>query len=97
MGTEPVSKFTQEYGTEEQLELLEIEVGRLGAMRYQSNEVYARLECVAGYRCTTVDAHTEIGPLTVSANVATICDAKQFENSRDLAAWLGMTLPVEHN
>ena len=32
-----------------------------------------------------------IGPITASAIVATIGDAKQFETGRDLAAWLGLT------
>lgn len=32
-----------------------------------------------------------IGPITASAVVATIGDAKQFETGRDLAAWLGLT------
>ncbi|WP_311200028.1 transposase [Leisingera sp. M527] len=32
-----------------------------------------------------------IGPITASAIVATIGDAKQFRTGRDLAAWLGLT------
>ena len=32
-----------------------------------------------------------IGPITASAVVATIGDAKQFETGRDLAAWPGLT------
>lgn len=32
-----------------------------------------------------------IGPITASALVATICNAKQFRSGRDLAAWLGLT------
>lgn len=32
-----------------------------------------------------------VGPITASAVVATIGDAKQFEPGRDLAAWLGLT------
>lgn len=32
-----------------------------------------------------------IGPITASAIVATIGDAKQFRKGRDLAAWLGLT------
>ncbi|KIC35921.1 hypothetical protein RA26_14660 [Leisingera sp. ANG-M7] len=31
-----------------------------------------------------------IGPITASAIVATIGDAKQFRTGRDLAAWLGL-------
>lgn len=33
----------------------------------------------------------EIGPITASAIIATIGDAKQFRTGRDLAAWLGLT------
>ena len=32
-----------------------------------------------------------VGPMTASAIVATIGDAKQFRNGRELAAWLGLT------
>ncbi len=32
-----------------------------------------------------------VGPVTASAMVATICDASQFRNVRELAAWLGLT------
>jgi transposase len=35
-------------------------------------------------------AITGIGPLTASAAVATIVDARQFKNGRQMAAWLGM-------
>ena len=37
-----------------------------------------------------------IGPLTASALVATIGDAKQFQNGRQLAAWLGL-VPRQHS
>lgn len=37
-----------------------------------------------------------IGPLTASALVATIGDAKQFKNGRQLAAWLGL-VPRQHS
>jgi transposase len=37
-----------------------------------------------------------IGPLTASALVATIGDVKQFENSRQLAAWIGL-VPRQHS
>jgi transposase len=37
-----------------------------------------------------------IGPLTASALVATIGDAKSFENSRQLAAWMGL-VPRQHS
>ena len=37
-----------------------------------------------------------IGPITASALVATIGDAKNFENGRQLAAWLGL-VPRQHS
>ena len=37
-----------------------------------------------------------IGPMTASALVATIGDAKQFKNARQLAAWLGL-VPRQHS
>lgn len=37
-----------------------------------------------------------IGPLTASALVASIGDAKQLENGRQLAAWLGL-VPKQHS
>ena len=37
-----------------------------------------------------------IGPLTASAIVATIGDAKTFKNGRELAAWLGL-VPRQHS
>ena len=37
-----------------------------------------------------------IGPLTASAIVATIGDAKAFKNGRELAAWLGL-VPRQHS
>jgi transposase len=37
-----------------------------------------------------------IGPLTASALVATIGDVKQFENARQLAAWIGL-VPRQHS
>jgi transposase len=37
-----------------------------------------------------------IGPLTATAMIATVGDARQFENSRQLAAWLGI-VPRQHS
>ena len=37
-----------------------------------------------------------IGPITASALVASIGDAKSFENARQLAAWLGL-VPRQHS
>ena len=37
-----------------------------------------------------------IGPVTATALVATIGDAKHFQNGRQLAAWLGL-VPRQHS
>ena len=48
-------------------------------------------------KASTLNTHNSamnmpgIGPITASAIVATIGDAKQFRTGRDLAAWLGLT------
>jgi len=43
-----------------------------------------------------LDAIPGIGPITASALVASIGDAKNFENGRQLAAWLGL-VPRQHS
>jgi transposase len=52
---------------------------------HRANEASRRLEKVPG-----------IGPLGASALVASIGDAKNFENGRQLAAWLGL-VPRQHS
>lgn len=52
---------------------------------HRNNEASQRLEQVPG-----------IGPLTASALVATIGDANNFDNGRQLAAWLGL-VPRQHS
>lgn len=52
---------------------------------HRFNETSRRLEAVPG-----------IGPLTASAPAASIGDAKNFENGRQLAAWLGL-VPRQHS
>jgi transposase len=46
---------------------------------HRDNEASRKLEAIAG-----------IGPLTASAFVATVSDAKNFKNARQVPAWLGM-------
>lgn len=50
-------------------------------------------ECEASRRLERIPG---IGPLTASALVATIGDAKNFDNGRQLAAWLGL-VPRQHS
>ena len=52
---------------------------------HRENEVSKRLAQIPG-----------IGPITASALVASIGDAKNFENGRQLAAWLGL-VPRQHS
>lgn len=52
---------------------------------YRSNEACQRLGQVPG-----------IGPLTATAMVATVGDARNFKNGRELAAWLGL-VPRQHS
>jgi len=46
---------------------------------HKENEASQRLEAIPG-----------VGPITASAIVATVGDAMEFKNSRQLAAWLGL-------
>lgn len=52
---------------------------------HRSNALSRKLEKIPG-----------IGPLTASAPVASIGDAKSFDNGRQLAAWLGL-MPKQHS
>jgi len=52
---------------------------------HRSNEDSQRLEKIPGF-----------GPLTASALVASIGDAKSFKNGREVAAWLGL-VPRQHS
>jgi len=99
-GIEAVSKFAREHGTEEQLEMPEIADGILGVMCHQLNGLNARIDglskLIEQHAWLDADARRlmrmpGVGPITASAIVATIGDAKQFETGRDLAAWLGLT------
>lgn len=52
---------------------------------HRNNEASRRLEAIPG-----------VGPLTATAMVASIGDAKNFDNGRQLAAWLGL-VPRQHS
>ena len=54
-------------------------------MWHRSNPLSRKLEKIPG-----------IGPLTASAMVASVGDAKSFNNGRQLAAWLGL-VPKQHS
>lgn len=50
----------------------------------------------ADARCVDVQRLTGIGPLTADALVATVGNAREFRNGRQMAAWLGLT-PTQHS
>jgi transposase len=58
----------------------------------------AQLEGIAkqDVKCREIMKIEGIGPLTASAIVATIGDAKVFKNGREVAAWLGL-VPKQHS
>ena len=72
----------------EQLKALDQQVGELERqikLWHRDNEQSRKLEEIAG-----------IGPITASAFVATVGDAKSFKNARQVPAWLGM-VPRQHS
>lgn len=72
----------------EHLQVLDRQVDEIEAQIkawHRNSEASQRLEQVPG-----------IGPLTATAMVATIGDAKNFDNGRQLAAWLGL-VPRQHS
>ena len=52
---------------------------------FRSNELFQRLSTIEG-----------VGPMTATALVAAVGDAKTFQNGRHLAAWLGL-VPRQHS
>lgn len=72
----------------EHLKLLDRQVDEIEAQIkawHRDSEISRRLERVPG-----------IGPITASALAATVGDAKNFDNGRQLAAWLGL-VPRQHS
>jgi transposase len=72
----------------EHLKLLDRQVGEIETQIkawHRDDEISRRLEQVPG-----------IGPITASALAATVGDAKNFDNGRQLAAWLGL-VPRQHS
>lgn len=64
-----------------QVEELELQI----KLWHKESEASQRLEAIPG-----------VGPITASAMVATVGNAREFKNSRQLAAWLGL-VPKQHS
>lgn len=78
--------------------LLERLNGNLKEMDRQVNELDGQIkqwhkESEASLRLAEIPG---IGPITASAIVATVGDAREFKNGRQLAAWLGL-VPKQHS
>ena len=58
----------------------------------------ARIEAHASKdaRCVRLRAIIGIGPITADAAVATVGDAREFKQGRQMAAWLGL-VPTQHS
>ncbi len=70
----------------------------LKLLHRQAEEVEAQIQ--AWHRASDASRRLErvpgIGPLTASALAATVGDAKNFDNGRQFAAWLGL-VPRQHS
>lgn len=99
-GVEAVIRFSKSHLEGDQPKIPELANGVLGTLCYQLLGLSARID---GFS-KLIESHARrdanarrlmqvpgIGPITASAIVATIGDAKQFKTGRDLAAWLGLT------
>ena len=100
IGIEAVTAFAKRHFDGEKPDMPEIVNGMLGIQCYQFiglNELingYSKM--IEKHALLYADARrlmrmSGIGPITASAIVATIGDAKQFRSGRDLAAWLRLT------
>lgn len=52
--------------------------------------------CTQDERVKRVMEIEGLGPISASANVTAVGDAKQFKNGRDMAAWIGL-VPTQHS
>lgn len=100
IGIEAVTAFAKRHLGGDHPDMPEIANGMLGIQCYQFIGLNARIEgyskMIEQHALLNADARRlmrmpGIGPITASAIVATIGDAKQFRTGRDLAAWLGLT------
>ena len=68
------------------------------ALRMHFDACDARIEAHAreDERCVRLRAITGIGPITADAAVATVGNAREFKQGRQMAAWLGL-VPTQHS
>ncbi len=99
-GVEAVTAFSNCHLEGDHPDMPDLANGILGTLCYQLLGLNARIDgfakLIACHARRDADARRlmqvpGIGPITASAIVATIGDAKQFRTGRDLAAWLGFT------
>ncbi|TNJ39442.1 transposase [Phaeobacter sp. B1627] len=90
-GIQTVPTFAREHGTDDQLQMPEIADGILGGLCHQLNGLNARIDgltkLIEQHAWRDADARRlmrmpGVGPITASAIVAAIGDAKQFETGR---------------
>jgi len=100
IGIEAVAAFAKRHLDGDHPDMPEIANGLLGVQCYQFLGLNERIagysKMIEQHAMMSADARRlmrmpGIGPITASAIVATIGDAKQFRTGRDLAAWLGLT------
>ena len=80
------------------VELLDELAGQWALSRARLDALSARIEEQGRHdaRCRRAQAIIGVGPVTAHALVATVGDAHEFRNGRQLAAWLGLT-PAQHS
>lgn len=100
IGIEAVAAFAKRHLDGDHPDMPEIANGLLGVQCYQFLSLNERIsgysKMIEQHAMLSADARRlmrmpGIGPITASAIVVTIGDAKQFRTGRDLAAWLGLT------
>jgi transposase len=100
IGIEAVTAFAKRHLDGDHPDMHDIENGMLGMQCYQFVGLHERIagytKMIEQHAMLSTDARRlmrmpGIGPITASAIIATIGDAKQFRTGRDLAAWLGLT------
>jgi transposase len=79
-------------------QLIERLLAHLKELKRQVDEL--ELEILRWHRCSDASRNLEtipgVGPITASALVASVGDARNFKNGRQLAAWLGL-VPKQHS